>query len=230
MPPKRKRGRPKVALSQRVLSCPCGGRSGNVICKMAVVCSSCNMCKAGCIANGKCNRTESPPSTPKRTRTATGSLKKHIIGSLADDSPLVNAPNDNMVTHVNLSLPSARVIDLSKAFGQPQYKLPSAKKTIETINNSINDKNVDNDHLQSMFSVLDNVLDISAKVIAGGDEETKELKRLYLEKKNRETTEDILIHNSSRFLDNTSSTTDAHRAVKAVFAMSMKNDYQFMEL
>ena len=43
-----------------------------------------------------------------------------------------------------------------------------------------------------MFSVLDNVLDISAKVIAGGKAQTQELKRLYIEHKSREASEQTL--------------------------------------
>ena len=45
---------------------------------------------------------------------------------------------------------------------------------------------------------------------------------MYIEHKGREASEQILIDNSRTFLDSTLPSSDSHRAVKAVFAVSMK--------
>ena len=80
---KEKKGRLMLPLFQRIPLCPCGGKSGKVQCKMAVSCELCHICKAGCLANGKCQRLETLPHTPKRTRLATDSIVSHAPVFLA---------------------------------------------------------------------------------------------------------------------------------------------------
>ena len=139
-----KRGRQKLPLSRRKLVCSCGGKSGKGQCKMAVYCNICNMCKASCISNVKCVRVETPPPSPKKTRLATGCIIDNP-GSLADISPCSTpASNHTLVTHTKLCLPSARLKDLSKAFGQSRsYQASTARRTIQVLNQSIKENNDD---------------------------------------------------------------------------------------
>ena len=75
-----------------------------------------------------------------------------------------------------------------------------------------------------MFGALDNVLDVSAKGIAGDKAQTQELKRLSTWHKSREASEQTLIENSRTFLDSKLTRSDAHRAAKDVFAASTKSN------
>ena len=51
---KQKRGRPKLELSTKIPSCPCGGESGVSVCKKGIECDVCGQYNISCKASGKC--------------------------------------------------------------------------------------------------------------------------------------------------------------------------------
>lgn len=120
--------------------------------------------------------------------------------------------------------------NLSKAFRKCHYLVSSARKIIQALKQSIQKNMYDstqqvNVELLSSFYVLDNMLGIIAKLIAGLIAQTQELKRLYIEHKEREASYQALICSSHTFLDSTFPSFDVHRAVTASFTVSMKCDH-----
>ena len=73
------------------------------------------------------------------------------------------------------------------------------------------------------FSALDSALGTSTKFIAGGKVQVQELKRLRVERKSREASEQAFIDDSRAFLGSTLPSSDTRGAVKAVFVVSMKS-------
>ena len=102
----------------------------------------------------------------------------------------------SMVKHIALSLPSARVTDLAKAFGRQRfYNTPSAITTITELRKSMpttsNDNasaalasaslpNVSDHKLRPLVTILKYFMDKTVKILAGGEEEAKQLKSIYV--------------------------------------------------
>ena len=129
-PPKNcPRGRPKLAKSKTRLECQCGGASGKGVCKKRIDCDECNQCERACKVHGKCATIVGPPKKKlAQTRITTGvAVHKTIIyADPGDDmAELKRQKEMSMVKHVALSLPSARVTDLAKAFGRQKFFIPS---------------------------------------------------------------------------------------------------------
>ena len=102
---------------------------------------------------------------------------------------------------------STRLKDLSKALGESRaHQASTARRTTQVLSqskkeNSDGSKEEAKPEFLQVFSVLDNVLGISAKVIAACEAQTQKLKRLRVEQKSREVSEQALIDDSHTFLD-----------------------------
>ena len=142
-----KRGRPKKASADKALRCECGGTSGIGLCKKAVYCFTCGQCRRARAADDDCATIPSPhrsklrTSSPTRTSKGTGALSEHEEGPYAE-VPEFTPTKDRTrtrdpVTHCDLSLPTAAVIDLAKAFGHPRFFLRGADKTPRSLRAAI---------------------------------------------------------------------------------------------
>ena len=239
MPPtkQRKRGRPKQALSRRTLQCPCGGASGNGTCKKGISCAECGKCDRACRVAGVCNRSPAKIRVAQ-TRIHTG-VAIHKVGMYSQNAEIEAIEEKSpIVNHVALSLPSATITDLAKAFGREKLFAASAIKTITGLQNSIEegkDKYVSaqksggdeseevarDSAIRRCFTILRMVMNVTVKILAGGQEEADELKCLYLSEEYKRWESSSLLSNAQEIMKNTSKTSEAHRVVQALLRKSM---------
>lgn len=189
-----KRGRPKVALSQRALQCPCGGASGRSVCKYAVFCLGCNLCKVGCKKNPNCDIEhveEVVESVTLREKEIVHNYKEDKIAS-EEQFARKRQKEQELVSHRDLSLDTATVTNLAKAYGRNRFNIPNASLTIDTLQERINAdeeepvetlRKTDHSFLRKYFLPIRIVLDAAIKIFAGGEAETSELKNLFINEK-----------------------------------------------
>lgn len=140
-----KRGRPKKSEGDKAPQCPCGGASGDKVCKQAVICDQCGKCAAGCERGRDC--TSAPPAkmaaearSPAITRRGSGTHAALAEGGYAEvpefTPPRVQRDRES-VNHRDLSLPTATVKDLATAFGRRAFFLSSVTKTLRSLRESM---------------------------------------------------------------------------------------------
>ena len=236
-PKKRSRGRPKLAISKTRLECQCGGASGKGMCKKGIDCDECNQCERACKVVGKCEIVGPPKKKPAQTRITTGVAvhKPNLYADPGDDIAESKRQKEmSMVKHVALSLPSARVTDLAKAFGRQKFFIPSALTTINELRKSMPTSSIDNDSaasasasidsedkLRPLLTILKYVMNTTVKVLAGGEHEAKQLKSIYISEEFDKWEHSTLLENTRKIITNTPTLHDAHRVLRAVFTESM---------
>ena len=133
----------------------------------------------------------------------------------------------SIVKHVALSLPSARVTDLAKAFGRQRfYSIPSAITTITELRKSMPTTSNDNasaasvsaslsvvsdDKLRPLVNILKYVMDKTVKILVGGEEEAKQLKSIYVSEEFEGWEHSTLLENTRKIITNTPTLHDSHR-------------------
>ena len=139
-----------------------------------------------------------------------------------------------MVKHVALSLPSARVVDLAKAFGCQKIFIPSAITTITELRKAMPTTSNANesvasasayidsgDKLRPLLTILKYVMNTTVKVLVGGEDEAKELKSIYISEEFKGREHSTLLENARKLITNTPALHDAHCVLRAVFTESM---------
>ena len=140
----------------------------------------------------------------------------------------------SMVNHVALSLPSARFTDLAKAFGCQKFFIPSPLITMTELRKFMPTTSNDNasvassstsidseDKLRSLLSILKYIMNTIVKVLAGGEDEAKELKSIYISEKIKGWKHSTLLENIRKIIMNTPAPHDTYRVLWAVFTESM---------
>ena len=228
---KRSHGRPKLKLAETKLKCACGGVSGTIICRMAVVCDQCHLCKRGCLANPNCSAVyvdedeEGMTLRKKQTKRNYNEMEIPSEEIIAKHEIKVN----QTVSHCNLSLPSAKISDLAKAYGRTTFYLPNAKATVFALQDRISlkgkinndDDTSDNNFLRRYFNPIQIILDSSIRIFTGGEAESKELKNLFLNEEFEGWHDSLLIKNAKNILNNTSLLSETNRTIKALLVKTL---------
>ena len=125
------RRRPPSDQSDIGSNCKCGGVSGNVLCKRAVICSKCKKCEFGCRRDVYCKA-----RIPLRiyTNNEIALRKNKRVDYKEKDLSLDD--NTEKVYHRNLSLTTATVTDLATAYGLRTFFIPGAQKTLDNLHAS----------------------------------------------------------------------------------------------
>lgn len=270
---KRGRGRPKKKASELVRYCPCGGASGNVECKRAIICDNCGKCEYGCKQDDSCHAIHTEETVNKETRLKKGKLE-YEKGKL-NERRMVEAwmtPPDmkqyekqifhDIVSHRALSSRKATVKDLAVAFGRKNVFIENAECTVfglrdispsnqkkrscqrtlnelydiddstdtdesgdsASVHSDVSDDNeTKSNHKKfrrsiSVFRVVNNVI---ALILAGGQEQAKSLKEMFIQQEAKHQEEDRFLENAKCMLRTTNKSSEIHRSIKALLAKSM---------
>lgn len=224
---KRRRGQPKLDILERALQCPCRGASGTSTCKYSVICDNFNMCKRGCLTNKTCNKTypDEVRESPNLKRKLSHDYKEKDQSNFLEENYL-----NQLVEHQNLSLETATVTDLGKAYGRKTFFVSSAKKTIYGLQNRMDlretigkkSEKTDINYLRRYFHLIRMILSQAIRTFAGGPSETHELKKLFLNEEFREWHSSALLKNAKSLLKKRYSTPES-RAVRALMVKTLGN-------
>ena len=143
---KRKRGRPPKEPSESVRTCPCGGASGNLECKLAIICNKCGKCKRGCkhyphfyvVRVPNINQQKHPTRLHMGKIThVEGSLDVNKMFDVSSTPPAIKALEKTVdrqtVHHRVLSSPKVTISDLAVAFGKKQFYMARSDCTLFTL-------------------------------------------------------------------------------------------------
>ena len=163
-------------------NCNCGGVSGNVLCKRAIFCSKCNKCEYGCRRDVNC---KSPIPLRIATNNEIELRKNERVDYNEKDFSLDD--NTEKVYHRNLSLTTATVTDLATAYGRRTFFIPGAQRTLDNLHtskfyNEVNITDEPNGSLRRCFYPLRIIMNNALDILAGGGQESQQLKALFLER------------------------------------------------
>ena len=174
---------------------------------------------------------------PAQTRITTGAAvhKANLYADPGVDMSELKCEKEmSMVKHVTLSLPSASVTDFAKAFVRQKFFIPSALTTINELRKLMPTSSINNgsaasasvsidseDKLRPPLTILKYVMNTTVKVLAGGEQEAKKLKSIYISEKFDKWEHSNLLKNTRKIINNTPTLHDAHRVLRAVFTESM---------